>query len=143
MVGEYVVTQPDTEGGEDGESTVAFASYMIDSHNCRRLSVRGRVLNEGDIQKRLERPFGIPYEALLPKASECTNLLVPVCLAASHIAYSSIRMEPVYMMLGQASGIAAAMAIENGTPLHRLETRLLRLRLMATGQAPLPKKVER
>lgn len=114
MVGEWVCTQADCEGRTDPEDAIAMAAYTMDSHNCRRgVILRGgkaMVKNEGNVEVPGGGPYPIPYRALTPKRSECTNLLVPVCLSASHIAYGSIRMEPVFMVLGQVCGMAAAMA---------------------------------
>jgi hypothetical protein len=85
----------------------------MDSHNCQRLVVNGMVKNEGDVQKGGFGPYPVSYRSLIPKATEYNNLYVPVCLSASHIAYGSIRMEPVFMVLAQSSAVAACMAIDN------------------------------
>lgn len=118
MVGEYVCTQADCEGRRSPEDAVAMAAYTMDSHNCRRLAVlkdgRWMVKNEGNVEVPGGGPYPIPYRAVTPKRSECTNLLVPVCLSASHIAYGSIRMEPVFMVLGQVCGIASSYAARRG-----------------------------
>lgn len=90
---------------------VGLAAYTMDSHNCRRFVRDGRVWNEGDVQMRLPRPYGIGYGALVPRRGECTNLVVPVCVSATHIAYGSVRMEPVFMVLAQAAATAAALAL--------------------------------
>jgi FAD dependent oxidoreductase len=80
-------------------SLVGMAAYTMDSHNCERLVVNGMVKNEGNVEKGGFGPYPVSYRALIPKAAECNNLYVPVCLSASHIAYGSIRMEPVFMVL--------------------------------------------
>lgn len=102
------------EGRVDAGHTVAIGSYMLDSHVVSRVvDTDGKVRNEGShLESRAIRPYGISYFSLVPKAEECRNLLVPVCLSATHVAYTSIRMEPVYMALGQAAGAAAVLALE-------------------------------
>lgn len=119
MVGAYVVTQADVEQKRVVEDGIGYAAYGMDSHNCERLVIRkdGRwmVKNEGDVQKPVPSPYPISYRALTPKPEECANLLVPVCLSASHIAYGSIRMEPVFLELGQVCGLAVSLAGRKGT----------------------------
>lgn len=114
LVGEYVATQADCEGKTDITDGIGFAAYGMDSHNCQRLVIEkdGKLMvkNEGDVQKGVSQPYPVSYRSLTPKREECTNLLVPVCLSATHIAYGSIRMEPVFMGMGQTCGLAAAMA---------------------------------
>ena len=90
--------------------------------------------NEGDVQVRVPRPYGVSYRALLPRPEECSNLLVPVCVSATHIAYGSIRMEPVYMVLAQSAATAACLALERGVAPHELSYAALRERLVADGQ---------
>lgn len=118
MVGEYVATQADCEGRSVVADGVAMAAYQMDSHNCRRIVVRknGRdmVKNEGNVEIGGGLPYPISYRSITPRREECANLLVPVCLSASHIAYGSIRMEPVFMVLGQAAAIAVSEALDNG-----------------------------
>lgn len=114
MVGEYVATQRDCEQKTQVEDWVGMAAYTMDSHNCQRVVVEKdgvpMVKNEGNVEVKVGGPFPVSYRSLTPKREECTNLLVPVALSASHIAYGSIRMEPVFMVLGQACGIAASLA---------------------------------
>jgi hypothetical protein len=133
MVGAATVTQGQCEGEPLG-TPVGLASYMIDSHNCRRVVVNGRARNEGDIQRKLPGPFAVPYEALVPNTSECSNLIVPVCLSASHVAFSSIRMEPVLMILGQSAGIAAAHSVDEGVPVQAIDRTKLERTLANRGQ---------
>ncbi len=118
MVGEYVATQADCENRAVAPDGVAMAAYTMDSHNCQRIAVRkdGRwmVKNEGNVEVDGGLPYPISYRSLTPKRGQCVNLLVPVCCSASHIAYGSIRMEPVFMCLGQAAGIAVAIAARDG-----------------------------
>jgi choline dehydrogenase-like flavoprotein len=115
MIGEEVMTQAHCEGQVLAKNPIGMAAYTMDSHNCQRLVVQVNgvtmVKNEGDVQVGGFGPYPIGYGALVPKRTECTNLLVPVCLSASHIAYGSIRMEPVFMVLGQTAAIAAVQAI--------------------------------
>ncbi|MGN6494524.1 MAG: FAD-dependent oxidoreductase [Agriterribacter sp.] len=112
MKGAYVMTQANCEGKEKVKDRVGMAAYTMDSHNCQRIVVNGMVKNEGDVQIGGFGPYPISYRSLIPKAEECKNLLVPVCLSASHIAYGSIRMEPVFMVLAQSAALAAAEAIK-------------------------------
>lgn len=125
MVGEYVMTQRNCEGREIVADGVGMAAYTMDSHNCQRLVVNGMVKNEGDVQIGGFGPYPVSYRSLLPKATECKNLLVPVCLSASHIAYGSIRMEPVFMVLAQSAAVAAVMAISSNTSLHNIDVKKL------------------
>ena len=114
MIGEYVATQKDCEQKTVVEDWVGIAAYTMDSHNCQRIVVEKdgvpMVKNEGNVEQKVGGPFPISYRSLTPRREECTNLLVPIAMSASHIAYGSIRMEPVFMVLGQACGIAAALA---------------------------------
>jgi hypothetical protein len=114
--------------------SVGLAAYTMDSHNCRRLVRDGRVENEGDVQVPPISPYAISYRALLPKPTQCENLLVPVCLSASHIAYGSIRMEPVFMILGQSAATAAALAIDDQQSVQRVDYEKLKARLLADHQ---------
>ncbi len=121
MLGEMIMTEHHCMSREIVTDGVAYGSYNMDSHNCDRHVVNGMVKNDGDVQIRVPQAYPISYRAMLPQKEECTNLLVPVCLSASHIAYGSIRMEPVFMMLGQAAGIAAANALNDDVSLHEVK----------------------
>ena len=110
MEGEYVATQADCENRHMAREGIAMAAYTMDSHNCQRIVVDGMVKNEGNVEIYGGLPYPISYRSITPKRAECTNLLVPVCCSATHIAYGSIRMEPVFMCLGQAAGLAVAIA---------------------------------
>lgn len=112
MVGAYVMTQANCQGKETVEDGVGMAAYTMDSHNCQRIIVNGMVKNEGDVQIGGFGPYPIAYRSIIPKKEDCGNVLVPICLSASHIAYGSIRMEPVFMVLGQSAATAASMAID-------------------------------
>ena len=111
MTGGYIMTQANCTGEEKVDDGIGLAAYTMDSHNCERIVVNGMVKNEGDVQIGGFPPYPVSYRAIVPKAAECTNLLVPVCLSASHIAYGSIRMEPVFMVLGQSAAVAAVLAV--------------------------------
>lgn len=111
MIGEYIMTQKNCQGQEAVEDGIGLAAYIMDSHNCQRIVVDGMVKNEGDVESGGFSPYPISYRSITPKRSECTNLLVPVCVSASHIAYGSIRMEPVFMVLGQSAAVASVMAL--------------------------------
>jgi len=118
MVGEYVATQADCENKVIAPEGVAYAAYTMDSHNTERIVIQKNgkymVKNEGNVEIHGGLPYPISYRSITPRREECTNLLVPVCCSASHIAYGSIRMEPVFMCLGQAAGIACALADKEG-----------------------------
>lgn len=112
MIGEMVMTQHHCQAREVCDDAVGWAAYTMDSHNCDRQITRGIVKNEGNVEVGGFGPYPISYKAITPKQSEVGNLLVPVCLSASHIAYGSIRMEPVFMVLAQSSAVAACLAID-------------------------------
>lgn len=135
MIGAYVMTEHDCLDRKETPESVGMGSYTIDSHNVRRyVTPEGYVQNEGDIGVPCPRPYEIAYGALTPKKEECENLLVPVCVSSSHIAYGSIRMEPVFMILGQSAATAAALAIDGGTAVQEVPYARLRERLLADGQ---------
>jgi hypothetical protein len=133
MISDYVMTEHNCRGKVKAEDPVGLGAYNMDSHNCQRIVKNGRVENEGDVQKPV-RPYPISYRSLTPKAAECANVLVPVCLAASHIAYGSIRMEPVFMILGQSAATAASLAIDNNIAVQAVDYPKLRERLLADKQ---------
>src|SRR5262245_56632085 len=110
-------------------------SYNMDSHNCARyVTPEGFVQNEGDIQVSPGGPYQISYKSIVPKAGECPNLLVPVCVSSSHIAYGSIRMEPVFMVLGQSAATAAAIAIDDKVDVQKVDYQKLKKPLLADKQ---------
>ena len=133
MVSEYVVTQEDCESKRNVDDSVGLASYAMDSHFCQRVVVKEdgntTVRNEGGFGHGCPRPYPVSYRSIVPKKEECDNLLVPVCLSSSHVAYGSIRMEPVFMILGQSAGTAAALAIEEGVAVQNLDYGKLKARL--------------
>ncbi len=138
MVSAYIVTQEDCESKRTAEDSVGLASYPMDSHFCQRVVVhengRTTVRNEGGFGKGFPKPYPVPYRAIVPKEGECANLIVPVCLSSSHVAYGSIRMEPVFMILGQSAGAAASLAIEDGVSCQGVDYGKLKRRLLAGGQ---------
>ncbi len=140
MIGEYVMTQANCEGKQVVADGVGLAAYTMDSHNCQRIMVDGMVKNEGDVQIGGFDPYPISYRSLIPKREECTNLLVPVCLSASHIAYGSIRMEPVFMVLGQSSAVAACLAIDDKKSVQEVDIyklqKILKNNPLADGSNP-------
>jgi hypothetical protein len=133
MLGEYVVVQKDLQTDLTKPDPIGMGSYNSDSHNVERIvDATGFVRNEGDMQVAV-KPYQIPYRVMLPKRAQATNLLVTAAFSASHVAYSSIRMEPQYMIIGQAAGVAAKMAIEGKKPLQEIDTQDLLKRLKERG----------
>jgi PhoPQ-activated pathogenicity-related protein len=132
MVGEYVMSQKDIQTEVTKPDAVGVGSYNSDSHNVqRRPDPAGTATeNEGDMQVKVA-PYQIPYRVILPKRAEASNLLVPVCFSATHVAYSTLRMEPQYMILGQAAGVAAKMAIANAVAVQDVDPHALSARLRA------------
>lgn len=132
LVGDYVMTQKDVTEDRFKSDAVALGSFYLDVHAVQLIpsaDAVGGFVAEGGIGNVRIKPYEIPYRALLPKRAEAINLLVPVCLSASHVAYSTVRMEPVYMSLGHASGIAASISLKNKAKLHDLPTDQLQARL--------------
>lgn len=112
MVGDFVASQKDLQTERTKPDYIGMGSYNSDSHNVQRyVDEKGIVLNEGNVEVPVQ-PYQIPYRILLPKRAEVENVLVPVCFSASHVAYSSLRMEPQYMIIGHAAGVAAALALQ-------------------------------
>ena len=135
MISEYVMTQRNCEKLELAEDAIGMAAYGMDSHHVQRyVDLNGYVKNEGNVEAHLVSPFPISYRSIVPKKSELRNLLVPICLSASHIAFGSIRMEPVFMVLGQSAAIAAAMAIDNDWDLQHIPYDQLKLNLLKHKQ---------
>jgi len=133
MVGVYVMHQADLQTERTKPDSIAMGSYNSDSHNVQRIAMPdGSVFNEGDVQVPVQ-PYEISFRTMLPKPEQTTNLLVPVCFSASHIAYSSVRMEPQYMMIGQAAGVTAALAIRSKTAVQKVSVEELQRILHADG----------
>lgn len=135
MKGVEVMNQHHCQGRQVAEHAIGLAAYTMDSHHVQRyVDQNGQVRNEGDVQVGGFPPYPIGYGSILPKREQCRNLLVPVCLSASHIAYGSIRMEPVFMVLGQSAATAACLAIEEQVELHDLDYHSLKESLIDDGQ---------
>jgi len=134
MISDYVMTERNCRREIVAEDSVGMGAYNMDSHNAQRyITKEGFVRNEGDVQVGT-RPYPISYRSIVPRASQCANLLVPVCLSASHIAYGSIRMEPVFMVLGQSAATAASQAIDEDTGVQTIDYAKLKSRLLEDGQ---------
>ena len=129
MLGAYVMTEANCLRKEVVDDKVGMGAYNMDSHNAERLVVNGMVKNEGDVQLRGINPYPIAYRSIIPKANECGNLLVPVCLSASHMAYGSIRMEPVFMVLAQSAAVAACQAIDKRVDVQGIDVNQLKAEL--------------
>jgi len=135
MMGSFVMTENELMKRKPTPSSVGMGSYTIDSHNVQRyVDEEGNVQNEGDVGVKLPGPYEIAYGSLVPRKEECTNLLVPVCVSASHIAYGSIRMEPVFMILGQSAAVAACLAIDKRVAVQEVPYSELRKKLLGKGQ---------
>jgi len=133
MISDYVMTDRNCLKQSFVDDSIGLASYHMDSHNCRRVVIDGRCVNEGDVQIPTD-PYEISYRSIRPRAEECTNLFVPVCLSSSHIAYGSIRMEPVFMILGQSAGIAASIAYKNKSSVQDVDYAELKQELLKSNQ---------
>jgi hypothetical protein len=140
MRGLYVVSQKDIIDDPKKDDPIVVSSFPIDSHDCQRVATEEGVANEGTIfpvrmqGRRNGYPYHIPYRAILPRENECDNLLVPVALSCTHVALSSIRVEPTWMILGQSAGIAAALSAKQNVPVQKLSYTKLRERLLAQKQ---------
>lgn len=134
MISDYVLTEKDALHQRKCEDPVGMGSYTLDSHNCSRFVRDGRVLNEGDVQVPPAGPYGVSYRALIPARGECPNLIVPVCLSTSHIAFGTVRMEPVFMVLAESAAIAAALAMWNDTTVQEVPYNSLRSALEDANQ---------
>ena len=135
MTSDYVITEHTALGRDVAADSVGLGSYHMDSHAIKLfVSPEGFVTSEGGMFVHVPAPFGISYRAIVPKRGECENLLVPVCCSATHAAYGSVRMEPVFMVLGQSAATAASEAIDRGVALQEVPYEALRERLLAEGQ---------
>jgi hypothetical protein len=138
MVGQYVMTEKDVIEQQAKEDSVGMGSFVLDSHWVRRfVNSHGFVRIEGHLDESIplaKKPYEIPYRSLTPKARECDNLLVPVCVSATHVAICTIRMEPVYMILGHSAGVAAVMALRSGKPVQQIDMAGLTQKLRAQKQ---------
>jgi hypothetical protein len=139
LVSDYVMTEHDCMHRRACDDPVGMGSYNLDSHNCTRFVTVGAdglpaVMNEGDVQRAPAGPYGISYRSIVPAAAECANLLAPVCCSTSHIAYGSVRMEPVFMVLGESAARAADLAIRSGVAVQAVPYQELAQRLRDAGQ---------
>ncbi len=135
MKSDYVMTQRNCEGFEVAEDPVGMAAYGMDSHHVQRyVDANGYVQNEGNVEAHGFPPYPISYRSIIPKKEECSNLLVPICVSATHIAFGSIRMEPVFMVLGQSVAVAACMAIDENIVVQDVEYEKLKNLLLENGQ---------
>lgn len=135
MIGSFVMTENELRKKKPTPDSVGMGSYTIDSHNVQRyITPEGSVQNEGDIGVSTGGPYQIAYGSLVPKRGQIANLLVPVAVSASHIAYGSIRMEPVFMILGQSAATAAVLAIDRDLAVQDVPYPVLEERLRADGQ---------
>jgi hypothetical protein len=135
MIGRYVMTELELTKQRPTPESIGMGSYTIDSHNIQRyITPEGYVQNEGDIGVSTKGPYQISYGSLVPRKGQAPNLLVPVCLSSSHIAYGSIRMEPVFMILGQSAATAAVLAIDGKMAVQDVPYEKLRVRLLTDGQ---------
>lgn len=141
MISDYVMTEHDCRGNRVAEDAVGLASYTMDSHHTSRVVIDGKAQAEGCIEVKVKQPYPISYRSIVPRESECSNLLVAVCLSSTHVAYGSIRMEPVFAILGQSAATAAVQAIDTKVSVQKIEYAKLRDRLLADGQKlawPIP-----
>ncbi len=135
MVSDYVMTQRNCEALAVAQDVIGLGAYQMDSHPIQRyVDLNGYVKNEGNVEAHVDAPFPISYKSIIPKKSEVTNLFIPVCLSSSHIAYGSIRMEPVFMVLGQSAAIAASIAIDKNVQTHEVPYLELRAALIKSHQ---------
>jgi len=134
MISDYVVSENDCRANRRADDSVGLGSYNMDSHNCRRFVQDGQVMNEGDVQVPPTAPYPIPTRSIVPTRGQCANLSVPICCSASHIAYGSLRMEPVFMVLGQSAATIAAIALRRNCAVQDVPYAELKERLVADGQ---------
>ena len=129
------MTEHEVLGARPAKNSVGMGSYTLDSHNTQRyIKEDGYVQNEGDIGVKAEQPYRIGYGSIIPKKAECENLLVPVCVSSSHIAFGSIRMEPVFMILGQSAATAAVQAISENKAVQDINYSKLKKQLLKDKQ---------
>jgi hypothetical protein len=134
MVGQFVINQNFCEHPVVREDSVGLGSYSLDSHVCQRLVKDGAVIHEGGFYHRLEKPYPIPFTAIVPREDECENLLVTFCVSATHVAFASVRMEPPFMILSESAALAADQALREGTSIQKINQTKLRTRLQDAGQ---------
>jgi hypothetical protein len=135
MISSYVMSQKNCEGIAIVVDPIGMAAYGMDSHHIKRyVNSEGYVSNEGNVEAHVKAPFPISYRSIVPKEEECCNLIVPVCLSSTHIAYGSIRMEPVFMILGQSSALIACLALDEGRAVQDLDYDRIKTELIKEAQ---------
>jgi len=134
MISDYVMTEHNVVGRDLVTDSIGLAAYGMDSHNCHRVVQGGRVYNEGNVEIHGFQPYPVSYRSIRPLESECANLLVPWCVSSTHIAFGSIRMEPVGMVLGQSAAFAAALALKGNCPVQQISVKELQDQLRRAGQ---------
>lgn len=135
MISDYVMTQYNCEGLKVADDAIGLAAYGMDSHHVQRyVTKEGFVKNEGNVEAPVAGPYPISYRSIVPKEKECKNQLVPVCVSSTHIAFGSIRMEPVFMVLGQSAAIAASFAMDKGIPVQQVDYSELQKTLLENKQ---------
>ena len=135
MISDYVLTQKHCESFETASDAIGLGAYGMDSHPVQRyVDVNGFAQNEGNVEAPVSKPYQISYRSITPKSNECSNLLVPVCLSATHIAFGSIRMEPVFMVLGQSAATAACLAVNKKIAVQDIDYNELKEMLVSKGQ---------
>lgn len=139
MLSDYVMTQANCTGNTSAPDSVGLASYTMDSHHVERVVKDGTLCVEGGFEERVKKPYPVSYKSIVPKKGDCSNLFVPVALSASHVAFGSIRMEPVFMLLGQSAATAASMAIDDNIAVQDVNYTKLRERLLRDKQILDPK----
>lgn len=141
MQSDYTVTEQDCLGERSCSDPVGMGAYMMDSHNCQRIILDGKVKNEGDVQVHLPGPYGISYRAIIPPKGSVGNLLAPLSVSASHIAFGSIRMEPVFMILAESAAAAACIAVDSDCNVQSVEYKLLAEILKQRNQLTGPRQL--
>lgn len=134
MVGEYVMTEHNCTGKEIVPDPIGMAAYSMDSHNIQRIVVNGMVKNEGNVEIHGVKPYPVSFRSIIPKRNECTNLVIPVAVSSSHIAFGSIRMEPVFMVLGESAAVLAAQSIDEDKAVQDINYPNLQSKLLERGQ---------
>ncbi|RYD49422.1 MAG: FAD-dependent oxidoreductase, partial [Verrucomicrobiaceae bacterium] len=135
MISDHVMSQRHCSGEIVVEDSIGLAAYAMDSHHVQRHVKEGHVKNEGDVQMPVRKPYPVSYRSIVPKKAECQNLLVPWSLSSTHMAFGSIRMEPVFMILSQSAAIGADLAIRDGVPVQQVPYSKIRPALVEAGQA--------
>ena len=141
MLGEYIMTQHDVQSKRKKYDTIGIGGYNMDVREVQWIAKqiywfplpKKMVLMEGYFTHPVE-PYEIPYRCLLPRQAECNNLLVTSCVSASHMAYSSLRMEPQYMIMGQSAGVASALAVKSERDVHLIDITILQEELKKQKQ---------